>query len=186
MLPRNSYSNLDKEITVDLPLSIPYTILFITTFLWHGLLLTNDGTIWDSWYVLHWLQNKNWPVLHEFFGSVGMPIYGWLYQPFAYAPDIVAAFMLVTFLCLFAQSALTYALGKNLVGMRAEEALCLALLTQAMPVFTAGQDFIMFFFVFMHTAFMLAALLASLAASSSGRRQLVLNSASVALFLVCF
>jgi hypothetical protein len=185
-VPTDSSSKVAKGIPVYLLLPTPYIILFITTLLWHGLLLTNDGTIWDSWYVLHWLQNKNWPVLHEFFGSVGMPIYGWLYQPFAYAPDIVAAFMLVTFLCLFAQSALTYALGKNLVGMRAEEALCLALLTQAMPVFTAGQDFIMFFFVFMHTAFMLAALLASLAASSSGRRQLVLNSASVALFLVCF
>ena len=186
MLPRNSYSNLDKEITVDLPLSIPYTILFITTFLWHGLLLTNDGTIWDSWYVLHWLQNKNWPVLHEFFGSVGMPIYGWLYRPFAYAPDIVAAFMVATFLCLFAQSALTYSLGKNLAGMNSKEALCLALLAQAMPVFTAGQDFIMFFFVFMHTLFLIAALLASFAASCNGRRQILLNVASLTLFLVCF
>ena len=97
---KNSAAKPTRGISVNLKLLIPYIIFFITTLLWHGLLLTNDGTIWDSWYVLHWLQNKNWPVLHEFFGSVGMPIYGWLYRPFAFAPDIVEAFMLATFLCL--------------------------------------------------------------------------------------
>lgn len=183
---KNSAAKPTRGISVNLKLLIPYIIFFITTLLWHGLLLTNDGTIWDSWYVLHWLQNKNWPVLHEFFGSVGMPIYGWLYRPFAFAPDIVEAFMLATFLCLFLQAALTYALGKHLAGINAKEAFCLALLAQAMPIFTAGQDFIMFFFVFMHTAFMLAALLASVAVSNSRRQQLMLNVASVALFLVCF
>ena len=186
MVSRNSYSNGAKGIPVEMPMPLSYIVLFITTLLWHGVLLTNDGTIWDSWYVLNWLQNKNWAALHEFFDSVGMPIYGWLYRPFAFAPEIVFAFMVATFLCLFAQSVLTYVLGKNLAGMNSKEALCLALIAQAMPVFTAGQDFIMFFFVFMHAVFLLASLLASLATSYSGRRQVLLNVGSVTLFLVCF
>ena len=172
--------------SVRLKLAGPFILLFFTTLLWHGLLLTNDGTIWDSWYVLGWLQNRNWRALHEFFDSVGMPVYGWLYRPFAFAPDIVGAFMAATFLCLFAQSALTYVLARRLGGLNSSEALCLALLAQAIPVFTAGQDFIMFFFVFMHTVFLLAAWLASLASVSSGRKQMVLNLSSVVLFLVCF
>lgn len=167
-------------------LASPFILLFFSTLLWHGLLLTNDGTIWDSWYVLSWLQNRNWRALHEFFDSVGMPVYGWLYRPFAFAPDIVGAFMAATFLCLFAQSVLTYVLARRLGNLNPGEAFCLTLLAQAIPVFTAGQDFIMFFFVFMHTVFLLAAWLASLAGVSSGRKQLVLNVASVVLFLVCF
>jgi|GEM_PF-1803001 len=172
--------------SVRLKLAGPFILLFFTTLLWHGLLLTNDGTIWDSWYVLGWLQNRNWRALHEFFDSVGMPVYGWLYRPFAFAPDVVGAFMAATFLCLFAQSALTYALAKRLGDLNSSEALCLALLAQAIPVFTAGQDFIMFFFVFMHAVFLLAAWLASLAGLSSGRRQVVLNVVSAVLFLICF
>ena len=113
MVCRNSYSNGAKGIPVEMPMPLSYIVLFLTTLLWHGVLLTNDGTIWDSWYVLNWLQNKNWAALHEFFDSVGMPIYGWLYRPFAFAPEIVFAFMVATFLCLFAQSVLTYALGEE-------------------------------------------------------------------------
>ena len=160
--------------------------LFLATLLWHGLLLTNDGTIWDSWYVLSWLQNKNWRALHEFFDSVGMPVYGWLYRPFAFAPDIVGAFMMATFLCLVAQSFCTHLIARRLGGLSSVEALCLTLLAQAMPIFTAGQDFIMFFFVAMHTLFLLGALLASFAIDSVGTKHYVLRIFSLGLFLISF
>ena len=161
-------------------------ILLLVGLMWHGFLLTNDGLIWDSWYVQSWLLNKNWAVLNEFFGSVGMPIYGWLYAPFAFAPDIVFAFMLATVSCLLAQAVLTYFLGQRLAGMNPHESLCLALLAQAMPVFTAGQDYIMFFFVFMQTLFLAAALITVRVLEVEGWRHATLRIVAVLLFLASF
>jgi len=161
-------------------------ILILSGIIWHGYLLTNDGTIWDSWFVQSWLVNKNWPALNEFFGSVGMPVYAWLYAPFAFAPDIVFAFMVATVGCLLAQTILIYFLAIRLGGLNSQESFCIALLAQATPVFTAGQDFIMFFFVFMNTLFLLAALVTTRALEFSGWRQIVLRVAAILMFFVSF
>lgn len=161
-------------------------MLAFAGLMWHGFLLTNDGLIWDSWYVKSWLEEKNWRALSEFFGSVGLPVYGWLYMPFAYAPDIVGAFMVATVLCLLTGSLLTYLLGVRLGGLTPGESLCVALLAQAMPTFTAGQDFIMFFFVFMHTLFLAAALLAVMSLEVRGRRRIVLRVAALLIFFASF
>ena len=162
------------------------SILILSGLIWHGFLLTNDGMIWDSWFAQNWLVEKNWRALMGFFGSVGMPVYAWLYAPFAFAPDIVSAFMVSTVVCLLAQAVLTYFLAIRLVGLNSQEAFCIALLTQAMPVFTAGQDYIMFFFVFMHTLFLLAALVATKALALSGWRHVALRAAAVLVFFISF
>ena len=166
--------------------STAYLILLTGGMLWHGFLLTNDGTLWDSWYVLNWLQTQNWRLLHEFFDSVGMPLYGWLYRPFSFTPDIVGAFMFATVLCLIGQSFFIYVLARRLGGLNSGEALCLAVLAQAMPIFTAGQDFIMFFFVFTHTLFLLAAVLASNPQAEQGRWRLLNRTAAILLFFISF
>lgn len=161
-------------------------LLVLAGLLWHGLLLTNDGTIWDSWYVQNWLVEKNWRALNDFFGSVGMPIYGWLYAPFAFSPDIVTAFMIATVACLLAQAVMTYFLAINLGGLNSREAFCLALIAQAMPIFTAAQDYIMFFFVFMHALFLLASLVCLRSLELSGWRHVALRTAAVLMFFVSF
>ena len=160
--------------------------LILAGLLWHGALLTNDGTYWDSWFVQNWLLEKKWGELHEFFSSVGMPVYGWLYAPFAFSPDIVATFMFTTVSCLIAQAILTYYLAIKLGRLNSGEAICLALLAQAMPIFTAGQDYIMFFFVFMHMVFLLAAVTSVQALELSGWRHIVLRTAGVLLFFISF
>lgn len=169
-----------------LPGWIPFVVLTVLCFCWHGLLLTNDGTLWDSWYVNYWLRDRNWRAVTEFFGSVGMPVYGWLYIPFAWAPDIVGAFMVATFACLLAQAFLTYRLAVELGGLNEWEALCVAVLAEALPFFSAAQDFIMFFFIFMHTLFLCAACLGSAAVGGSASRSRWLRYASLFLFFTSF
>jgi len=164
----------------------PYLLIAVASFVSHGLLLTNDGTIWDSWYVLNFLETRNWPTMREFFGSVGVPLFNWLYPPFAWFPDPVAGFMWATFLCLFGSAILTYRLGSSLGRLTRSESLVLALVAQAMPVFSAAQDFIMFFFIFTHALFLAASLLAARMLSMHGRRQIVLRVLVVLAFYVSF
>jgi hypothetical protein len=164
----------------------PYLLIAMASIVSHGLLLTNDGTIWDSWYVLNFLETRNWPTLREFFGSVGVPLFNWLYPPFAWLPDPVAGFMWATFLCLLGSAILTYRLGLSLGRLTRSESLVLALLAQAMPVFSAAQDFIMFFFIFTHTLFLAAAVLAARMLLMHGRRQVVLRGLAVLAFYVSF
>ena len=183
---RSALSSASKTIAVNSPPWIHMGLLLLTCLAWHGFILTNDGTIWDSWYVKNWLQNKNWSALNEFFGSVGMPIYGWLYSLFAYAPHIVEAFMFATVACMAVIGIFTYFLARKLADLDASEAFCLALLAQAMPVFTAGQDFIMFFFVFMHALFLGAACLATKSLEVKGRKSLFLRVISLVLFFFSF
>lgn len=161
-------------------------ILVLGGLLCHGIILTNDGTIWDSWYVKNWLQSKNWGAITEFFGSVGMPVYGWLYAPFAYAPNIVETFMFATISCMVVSWIFTYLLALKLANLSSMEALCLALLAQSVPVFTAGQDFIMFFFVFMHALFLFAAYMATCAIEQSGAKAVILRVSSILLFFISF
>ena len=164
----------------------PYLLISLASLVSHGLLLTNDGTIWDSWYVLNILQTRNWATLHEFFGSVGIPLYGWLYRAFAWLPDIVAGFMWATFLCLLANGVLIYQLGSRLGRLTQSEALVLALLAQTMPLFSAAQDFIMFFFVFTQMLFLSAALLAARMIEMSGMRGMVVRGLSAITFYFAF
>lgn len=179
---RSALTSASKTIAVNSTPWIHMGLLLLTCLAWHGFILTNDGTIWDSWYVKNWLQNKNWLALNEFFGSVGMPIYGWLYSLFAYAPHIVEAFMFATVASMAVTGILTYLLARKIADLNASEAFCLTLLAQAIPVFTAGQDFIMFFFVFMHALFLGAAYLATKSLEEDGRKSIFLRVISLVLF----
>jgi len=152
----------------------------------HAFMLTNDGRIWDSWFVVAWLKAKEWPAINEFFSSVGLPLYAVIYWPFAYVGNIVGAFMWATFLCLLASGILTYRLGIGLGFLGNGEALAVAAFSVAMPLFLAAQDCIMFFFIFTHTVFLAAALLAVLALDAAGWRHWVLRGVAVAAFLMCF
>jgi hypothetical protein len=139
--------------------SFPHLVIGAVCVLCHGFILTNDGPIWDSWFVLSMLKTKSLPALYEFFASVGVPFYYWLYRPFSFLPDIVAGFMWATFLCFLIQGILTYQIALRFTRLSSSEALALALLSQSLPLFNAGQDFIMFFFIFTHTLFLGSAFL---------------------------
>jgi hypothetical protein len=165
---------------------LPYVLLAAVCLFCQGFLVTNDGTIWDSWYVYSWLKTHNWAPMYDFLSSVGMPSFAWLYWPFGSAPDIVGAFMWATFLCFLANGILTYQLGLRLTDLTRGEVLAISLLAQALPFFTAAQDFIMFFFVFTHTLFLLSALLIASAIRTSGGRQGWLRLIGVLGFFLSF
>lgn len=150
------------------------------------MLLTNDGLYWDGWYVFDWVKSRNWQMLHHFYDSLGLPLFGWVYRVFAFAPSLIATFMWATVLCFFANGVLTYQLGLKLANLTRGEALAIALLAQAMPLFTAAQDFIMFCFVFTHTLFLLSALLIAMAMRTTGWRQWCLRVIGVVGFYLSF
>jgi hypothetical protein len=160
--------------------------LALLAFCWHGFLLTNDGTIWDSWYVKSWLETKDWRALEEFFGATGLPLYGWLYKQFAGFSNIVGAFMSATVACLLLQPLLTYFLALELGGLSAAEAFCVAALSVSCPFFSAAQDLVMFFFVFMHTLFLTAALVANRSTDATSPKNQILRAAALLIFFTSF
>lgn len=164
----------------------PYALIVLLCLLCHGLLLTSDATVWDGWFLLNWLSTHNWATMHEFFSAVGIPLYAWLYRPFALAPNIIFSIMLATFLCLLACGIMTYKLVLRLTTLSRDEALLIALFTVCMPFFTAAQDIIMFFFIFTHTLFQLGALLATYAMESAGWRRILLRVVAVICFYFSF
>lgn len=161
------------------------TILAVSLFS-HGFLLTNDGRIWDSWFVFRWLKAGSWPAISEFFGSVGIPLYALLYWPFRYMGDIVGAFMWATFLCFVVASLLIYRLARLLAGLTTGEAIAIGALTVAMPLFLAAQDFIMFFFILTHTVFLGALLLAGMSLERTRWKHVSFRCAAVLGFMLSF
>jgi hypothetical protein len=164
----------------------PFAALGLLCLYCHGLLLTNDGLYWDGWYVFDWVKNRNWPVLHLFYDSLGLPFFELIYRVFACAPTLIAAFMWATVLSFFASGVLTYRLGIELASLTRAEALAVALLSVGIPLFTAAQDFIMFPFIFTHSLFLFAAWLVSKAIPSSGPRQWILRFFAVVAFVLSF
>lgn len=150
--------NSVKNGTVRLQGFLPYALLGLVCLLCHGVLLLNDGPIWDGWYVVEWLTSARWRVLLDFFDSVGMPLFGSAYRLYPTNPGVISHVMLATFLCLLANSILVYHLAIRLTLLPRGESLCLAALSQAIPVFNAAQEFIMFLFLATETVFLLSAL----------------------------
>ncbi len=163
-----------------------YGILFMATLLCHGFILSNEGTIWDSWYVLNWLEERKWRTLHDFFDSVGVPLYGWLYRPFAYLGDIVSALMWTSFALLYLNSLLTYHLTVRLTEVSRQEAGMITLLAIALPTFSAVQDLVMFFFLFTIALFLAAGVLAEKCLRSEQGIHWALRIGANILFLLSF
>lgn len=164
----------------------PYLAIGLLCLLCHGLLLTNDGLYWDGWYVFDWVKSRNWTMLHQFYDSIGLQFFGWIYRVFAFAPHLLGTFMWATIFCFFVGGVLTYHLALILARLTRGEALAIALFTVAIPFFTAAQDFIMFCFIFTHALFLLSAWSIAKAIDASGPRQWLLRFLGVIGFVLSF
>jgi hypothetical protein len=165
---------------------IPYALISLATIFIQGFILTNDGTLTDSWWLFNFLKTRNWASLHDTFNAVGMPLAAWFFRPFAFSPDIVLGLMWAEFFCLVANGLLTYHLALRLGRLTQGESLCLALLAQAMPLYSAAQEFILAQFVFELMLFMTASLLAARTLEMHGRRQWPARGLAVLLFYASF
>lgn len=148
----------------------------------HGVLLTNDGVYWDGWFLRAWLVSGNWAVNHEFFSTVGMPLYAYVNWAFSWLPDPVPGMMAATVACLVGSGLLTYEISWRSRWLTQEEALAVALLGMAFPVFLAAQDIIMLFFIFTHTLFLASVLAALRSMDSQGGRAAAWRWAALAGF----
>jgi hypothetical protein len=149
---------------------LPYSLIVLVTIYCHGFILTNDGLIWDGWYWFDWLENHNWPPMLEYTRAQGLPFTLWVFAPLAFFPDIVAAGMWASFLCLLLEGILLYELAVRLALLPRGEALCLTSVAQAMPLFSAAQDFPVFGLIFFRMLFYVAALLATVSTDCKGFR----------------
>jgi hypothetical protein len=164
----------------------PHLALVLVALFAHWVLLTSEAAIWDSWYLLAWIREKNFPPMDEFFGAVGMPLYGWVYRPFSACSNPAAALMMASFACLAASGNLGYSLLRRLGNLTQGEALMISLIAVALPVFNAAQDAIMFFFLLTQVLFLGAALMMVHCWSFDTLRKRLGMGLSILLFWVSF
>ena len=164
--------------------AMPYLLIALVCAFCHGFILTNDGPIWDGWYWLSWLKTRNWVPMKEYTDAQGLPFTLWIFGPFAYAANIVGTGMWANFLCLLGENIVVYRLALKLAPVTRGEALAIALLAQAVPLFNASQDFPVLALTFYRMLFLLAALLAAQAIESRGFRHWSLRGLAIAVFVL--
>lgn len=153
----------------------------------HGFLLTMDGVIWDGWYFLSWIKNRNWEAFGEYAWSQGMPFSLLLLKPLCVFPNVVVAGMFAVVATLFLQGVVVYRLGLKLGDFTRSEALAFAVLYQSCPLVSAAQDFPILTLLFFHLLFFAGGLAAATAMEASGWRHWVLRGAAVvALVMSCW
>lgn len=162
--------------------ALPYALIALVTFYCHGFILTNDGPIWDGWYWVDWLRNRNWAAMREYTSAQALPYTLWAFAPFAFVSEIIPVGMCASFLCLLADGILFYELARRLAGLPRHEALAVALLAQALPLFSAAQDMPVFGLIVFRTLFYGGVLLATLAMDRRGVSHWVLRLAALAAF----
>ena len=162
--------------------ALAYSLIALVCVYCHGFILTNDGLIWDGWYWFHWLTHRNWAPMMEYTSAQGLPFTLWAFAPFAYVPDIVATGMWASFLCLLVEGILLYELATQLALLPRGEALALTLLAQAIPLFSAAQDFPVFGLIVFRMLFLIGALLATQAMDRRGPRHWLFRSGALLAF----
>lgn len=58
--------------------AIPYLIILIAGFLAHGMLLLNDGSYMDGWFLEYLIRVGKWEDVKDLWFSQGYPIYYWI------------------------------------------------------------------------------------------------------------
>ncbi len=164
----------------------PLAVLALVTLYCHWFILTNDSPIWDGWYWLEWLKTKNWAPMREYTSAQGLPFHYWLFAAYAYFPNIVVTGMWVNILCLFFESVVIYWLALRLAALPAGEALSVAILAQAIPVFSGAQDFPLIALIAFRLLFFLSMIAATIAIESRGARHWMWRGAAlVGFYIAC-
>lgn len=169
------------------PSWVPYLVLAVVCLYCHGFILTNDGPVWDGWYWVNWLQNRNWAPMVEYTGAQGLKTTLWLFGLFAYLPDVIGCGMVASFLCLFVESVWVFRFACAATRLGWVESLCIAALSLAVPFFNAAQDFPVIGLLFFRMLFVGAALAAvrSVDCWGCGLRHAAWRLLAHGLFVLC-
>jgi hypothetical protein len=172
----------------DLSQSIGFHCLLIclVTILFQGLLLTNDGTNWDSWYVISLTKSRHWATIKDYFNSAGVASYLYFFKAMGTFNNPISAFMCGTFTCALANNILIYIASIRLTTISKSEALCITLLATAIPVYNAAQDLVMLPFALGFTLFLVASILTQSSIQTKGWRHWCLRLSAVFLFFASF
>jgi formylglycine-generating enzyme required for sulfatase activity len=166
---------------------LAYALIALVCLGTHGFLLTMDGVIWDGWYFLSWIRNRNWDAFGDYAWSQGMPFSLLLLKPLSLFPNVVLAGMFAVVVTLFLQGVVVYRLGLKLGDFTRSEALAFAVLYQSCPLVSAAQDFPILTLLFFHLLFFAGGLAAASAMERSGWRHWALRGAAiVALMMSCW
>ncbi len=139
----------------------PVTLIIITTFFTHGLLLFNDGFYWDDWHVFSAVR-KGWDYLYyNYYKEWGLgPIvyFDWTLYTIS---DSLFIYKLVIFLSLMGSSVLVFELAKKSPLLTSLEALWIALIFVSFtPVKSIPSSVSLIHYVFCVFLFFLASLFA--------------------------
>lgn len=153
----------------------------------HGVILLNDGLLWDGWLVDAWQRKRNWQVMHRFYAEVGLaPLY-YLHKLLSKVPARIFVYRLIAFASTLASAVAIYLLGIH-SGMLGEfNSLLLALLYLSYTGYHMNVDTVVGVQYTLPTAvFYWAAYLAAVAADHAGVAGAVLRIVSLLLFFAAF
>jgi formylglycine-generating enzyme required for sulfatase activity len=166
---------------------LAYAVLALVCVYCHGFILTNDGPVWDGWYWVNWLQNRNWAPMVEYTRAQGLQTTLWLFGLFAYFPDVIGCGMFASVLCFFVESVLVYRFALAATRLNKVESLAISSLSLAVPFFNAAQDFPVIGLLFFRMLFVGAALCAVRSTDVSGDnlRHVLWRLSALGLFVLC-
>ena len=162
-------------------------ILLGVTLLSHGFLLLADFVIHDGWWILAWLEEKDWQSLKYVSDASGLYFQRYLTGVFLFFSEPNVAAKISTFILLYLISIVTFILFKQSSFFSKKESLFIAIVCLTLPaVRIHGQLLVTMVFVSMYLLFLICTLMALTAETKSGILHVTLRILALIGFFVSF
>lgn len=163
-------------------------IIAAYTLLCHGVILLNDGLLWDGWMVDSWQRNRTWSVMRRFFAETGLLPQYYVHRALSKVPARIFAYRLIAFGSTLVSGVAIYFLAAHSGILGEFHSLLLALLYLSYTGYHMNVDTVVGIQYTLPTAlFYWAAYLALLSADDgSGPVSAALRIASLLLFFAAF
>ena len=153
----------------------------------HGVMLLNDGVLWDGWLLDSWQRNRNWPVMRRFYAEVGLAPFYYLHKFLSGVPARIFVYRLITFASTLASALAVYFLGLHGGILGEFNSLLLALLYLSYTGYHMNVDTVVGLQYTLPTAFFYwAAYLALVSADHTGFAHAAPRIAALVLFFAAF
>lgn len=152
----------------------------------HGLLLLNDGVYWDGWVYVPASMARDWSLLGPECVSAGFPLIEYMHRlPMAFS-SVAFGYRVTEFAALLLISAGVWRLCRRMGVLGRGEAVAVAAIALASPVFSVVVSQVFLHSLLNITAFIWALVLVECAESATGTRHLLFRLAGLLLFPVGF
>jgi len=161
--------------------------LLVVALLAHGFLLLADFIIVDGWWILAWLQEKNWQSLKYVSDANGLYFQRYLTGVFLFFPEPNVAAKVSTFILLYLISIVTFVLFKQSSFFSKKESLFIAIVCVTLPAVRVYPSLLVtMLFVSMYFLFLICVLIALRAETKTGISHVALRIFAQIGFFVSF